>query len=75
MYFVFKSLIGINIAHSGKTTASIYRYGRSLNHRAKIEETWRIEEIDFNICGLSMDCFLPPADVKRDQESEEQAIS
>ncbi|XP_057469149.1 uncharacterized protein LOC130758308 [Actinidia eriantha] len=71
----YRYIEGINIAHSGKTTASIYRYGRSLNHRAKIEETWRIEEIDFNICGLSMDCFLPPADVKRDQESEEQAIS
>ncbi|GFY86153.1 DUF620 family protein [Actinidia rufa] len=71
----YRYIEGINIAHSGKTTASIYRYGRSLNHRAKIEETWKIEEIDFNICGLSTDCFLPPADVKREQESEEQAIS
>jgi hypothetical protein len=30
-----------------------------------------IEEVDFNICGLSMDCFLPPADLKREQEGGE----
>jgi hypothetical protein len=31
-----------------------------------------IDEVDFNICGLSMDCFLPPADLKREQEGGEQ---
>uniref|UniRef100_A0A5B7B1P1 DUF620 family protein n=1 Tax=Davidia involucrata TaxID=16924 RepID=A0A5B7B1P1_DAVIN len=70
----YRYIDGINIAHSGKTAASIYRYGKSLNHRGKIEETWRIEEVDFNIWGLSMDCFLPPADVKKEQESEEQGM-
>ncbi|CAL5332278.1 unnamed protein product [Camellia sinensis] len=71
----YRYIEGINIAHSGKTTATIYRYGRALNHRAKIEETWKIEEIDFNICGLSMDCFLPPADVKKEHEIEENVMS
>ncbi|KAG6608528.1 hypothetical protein SDJN03_01870, partial [Cucurbita argyrosperma subsp. sororia] len=56
----------INIAHSGRTTARLHRYGETLNHRRKIEENWRIEEVDFNICGLSMDSFLPPAEMKRD---------
>lgn len=68
----YRYVEGINIAHSGKTTATIFRYGKSLsNHRAKVEETWRIEEVDFNIVGLSLDCFLSPVDVK----NEEHGIS
>ncbi|KAI9400538.1 hypothetical protein POPTR_002G262400v4 [Populus trichocarpa] len=67
----YRYIEGINIAHSGKTIATLYRYGASHNHKRKIEETWMIEEVDFNICGLSMDCFLPPADLKREQEGGE----
>ncbi|KAF5739392.1 hypothetical protein HS088_TW12G00597 [Tripterygium wilfordii] len=66
----YKYIDGINIAHCGKTVATLYRYGESHNHKRKIEETWRIEEVDFNICGLSMDCFLPPADLKRKEGNE-----
>ncbi|GLT58049.1 hypothetical protein SLA2020_309740 [Shorea laevis] len=64
----YRYVEGINIAHGGKTTATLYRYGQAYNHKRKIEETWRIEEVDFNICGLSMEQFLPPADLKREQE-------
>ncbi|XP_060199650.1 uncharacterized protein LOC132628003 [Lycium barbarum] len=67
----YRYVEGINIAHSGKTAATIYRYGKNIDYRAKVEETWRIEEIDFNISGLSMDCFLPPADVNKENEHEE----
>ena len=35
-----------------------------------MEEVWAIEEVDFNIKGLSMDCFLPPGDLKKDQDQE-----
>ncbi|CAL4892682.1 unnamed protein product [Urochloa decumbens] len=28
-----------------------------------MEETWSIEEVDFNIMGLSTECFLPPRDM------------
>ena len=31
---------------------------------------WEIEEVDFNIKGLSMDCFLPPSDLKKEEERE-----
>ncbi|XP_034909708.1 uncharacterized protein [Populus alba] len=68
----YRYIEGINVAHSGKTTATLHRYGASHNHKRKIEETWMIDEVDFNICGLSMDCFLPPADLKREQEGGEQ---
>ncbi|KAL3514627.1 hypothetical protein ACH5RR_027344 [Cinchona calisaya] len=71
----YRTIEGINIAHSGKTCATIYRYGSKLNQKWKLEETWKIEEIDFNICGLSMDCFLPPAEVKKKEpEQEEQGM-
>lgn len=29
-----------------------------------MEESWTIKETAFNVEGLSMDCFLPPADLK-----------
>lgn len=70
----YRYVDGINIAHGGKTAATLYRYGENCNHRQKVEETWRIEEVDFNICGLSMDCFLAPADLKREQEGGDQGI-
>ncbi|XP_061353362.1 uncharacterized protein LOC133298142 [Gastrolobium bilobum] len=68
----YKYVDGINIAHGGMTVAMLYRYGTAHNHKRRIEETWRIEEVDFNIFGLSMDCFLPPSDLKREQEGAEQ---
>ncbi|KAK4722898.1 hypothetical protein R3W88_013131 [Solanum pinnatisectum] len=66
----YRYIEGINIAHSGRTAATIYRYGKNIDYRAKVEETWKIEEIDFNISGLSMDCFLPPVDVNKENEQE-----
>ncbi|KAK7283350.1 hypothetical protein RIF29_12802 [Crotalaria pallida] len=66
---------GINIAHSGKTIATLYRYGAAHNHKRMIEEYWNIEEVGFNIFGLSMDCFLPPSDLEKEhQDGAEQAV-
>ncbi|KAM4121941.1 hypothetical protein ACJW30_01G043900 [Castanea mollissima] len=67
----YRYVDGINIAHGGRTNTTLYRYGEAFHHRRKIEESWRIEEVDFNICGLSMDCFLPPSDLKREQDGEQ----
>ncbi|KAK8623344.1 hypothetical protein V6N13_118230 [Hibiscus sabdariffa] len=63
----YKQIDGIKVAHSGKTMTTLYRYGKSINHKRKIEETWRIDEVDFNISGLPNETFLPPADLKREQ--------
>lgn len=66
----YQTIDGVNIAHSGKTSVSLFRYGEnSESHsRTRMEEIWSIEEVDFNIKGLSTDCFLPPADLKKDDE-------
>jgi len=39
-----------------------------------MEEAWTIEEVDFNIQGLSMDCFLPPGDLKDEKEGCDVAV-
>ncbi|KAK1682549.1 hypothetical protein QYE76_043397 [Lolium multiflorum] len=37
-----------------------------------MEETLSIEEVDFNITGLSSECFLPPRDLLVSSNSKEQ---
>ncbi|GMI82513.1 Boundary of ROP domain9 [Hibiscus trionum] len=64
----YRYVDGINIAHSGKTVTTLYRYGKSHKHKRQIEETWWIDEVEFNIRGLSNETFLPPADLKREHE-------
>ncbi|KAK1441448.1 hypothetical protein QVD17_07352 [Tagetes erecta] len=74
----YRTVEGINIAHGGVTTVLLFRYGEHENHsRTKMEEVWTIEELDFNIKGLSMDCFLPPSDLNKglDHEAGDVAIS
>ncbi|KAK9158139.1 hypothetical protein Scep_004713 [Stephania cephalantha] len=46
----YKYIEGVNIAHGGKTTVTLFRYGEgSFNHKRKMEELWTIEEVDFNL--------------------------
>ncbi|KAK6122075.1 hypothetical protein DH2020_044182 [Rehmannia glutinosa] len=66
----YRTIDGVNIAHSGRTSVSLFRFGEnSESHtRTRMEEIWSVEEVDFNIKGLSTDCFLPPADLKKEDE-------
>ncbi|XP_061974774.1 uncharacterized protein LOC133696570 [Populus nigra] len=66
----YRTIDGINIAYKGRTSVSLFRFGEtSESHsRTRMEEIWAIEEVDFNIKGLSMDCFLPPSDLKKEEE-------
>jgi hypothetical protein len=62
---------GINIAHGGHTNVTLFRYGEgSVNHKRKLEETWTVEEADFNVHGLTKDYFLPPADLNKDVDDQ-----
>ncbi|KAK1430334.1 hypothetical protein QVD17_12996 [Tagetes erecta] len=63
----YKYINGVNIAHYGKTVTSIYRYGQGESSRWKIEETSTVKEVEFNICSLTADSFLPPPDVKNEE--------
>ena len=72
----YRAVDGVNIAHAGRTAVSLVRFGdcQDGNTRTRMEETWDIEEVDFNIWGLSMDCFLPPSDLREGKESQDVAI-
>ncbi|KAH0884814.1 hypothetical protein HID58_060910 [Brassica napus] len=69
----YKSVDGIQIAHRGKTQVSLLRLDESLESHSKttMEESWEIEEVGFNVKGLSSDFFLPPGDLctKENEES------
>ena len=67
----YRYIDGINIAHGGHTNVTLFRYGEgSVNHKRKLEETWTVEEADFNVHGLTTDYFLPPANLKKDVEDQ-----
>ncbi|XP_008785983.1 uncharacterized protein LOC103704470 [Phoenix dactylifera] len=68
----YRYVDGVNIAHAGKTGVTLFRYGEgSVNHKRRMEEIWTIEEVGFNLWGLSMEVFLPPADLKREQDNDD----
>lgn len=62
----YKMVDGVNIAHAGRSVITLFKFGEAALHhtRTKMEESWTIKETAFNVQGLSMDCFLPPADLK-----------
>ncbi|KAI4389519.1 hypothetical protein MLD38_001736 [Melastoma candidum] len=57
---------GVVIAHSGRSVASLVRFGETekSHTRTRMEETWTIEEVAFNVPGLSAECFIPPSELK-----------
>jgi len=50
----------------------LFRFGEmAMSHsKTRMEEAWTIEEVAFNVPGLSMDCFIPPADIRIGSVSE-----
>ncbi|CAA0806785.1 Protein of unknown function (DUF620 [Striga hermonthica] len=68
----YRPVEGVMIAHSGRSVVTLFRFGEmAMSHtKTRMEEAWTIEEVAFNIPGLSMDCFIPPADLKSGSISE-----
>ncbi|WCJ28628.1 hypothetical protein M5689_010313 [Euphorbia peplus] len=61
----YKDVDGVLIAHQGRSIATVFRFEEeSVQHsRTRMEEIWRIDDVVFNVPGLSFDCFIPPADI------------
>lgn len=62
----YRTVEGVRISHSGKSSAIITRFGDNLRGgpvTTRMEETWTINDLAFNVPGLSMDCFIPPEDI------------
>lgn len=68
----YRPVDGIMIAHSGRSIVTLFRFGEmAMSHtKTRMEEAWTIEEVAFNVPGLSNECFIPPADLKKDSVSE-----
>ncbi|KAG7017537.1 hypothetical protein SDJN02_19402, partial [Cucurbita argyrosperma subsp. argyrosperma] len=65
----YRSVDGVMIAHSGKTNVIITRFGDDLKTGpmiTRMQESWSIDDVAFNVPGLSMDSFIPPPQVKKD---------
>ena len=68
----YRPVEGIMIAHSGRSVVTLFRFGdTAMSHtKTRMEEAWTIEEVAFNVPGLSVDCFIPPAELKFGSVSE-----
>ncbi|KAF3794273.1 hypothetical protein EJ110_NYTH01161 [Nymphaea thermarum] len=68
----YRPVEGVMIAHSGRSLVTLFRFGEmAMSHtKTRMEEVWTIEEVAFNVPGLSMDCFIPPADIRSGSISE-----
>lgn len=68
----YRSVEGIMIAHSGRSVVTLFRFGETaMSHtKTRMEEAWTIEEVAFNVPGLSLECFIPPAEIGQSFSSE-----
>ncbi|WOK97500.1 hypothetical protein Cni_G06208 [Canna indica] len=68
----YRPVEGVMIAHSGHSVVTLFRFGETaMSHtKTRMEELWTIEEVAFDVPGLSMDCFIPPADVSQGSVGE-----
>ncbi|CAM8904292.1 unnamed protein product [Rhodiola kirilowii] len=73
----YKPVEGIKIAHSGRSAVTLFRFGETaMSHsKTRMEEAWTIEEVAFNVPGLSLDCFIPPADLRSSSVGESCELS
>ncbi|XAR48400.1 hypothetical protein NMG60_11031219 [Bertholletia excelsa] len=62
----YRPIEGIMVAHSGRSVLTLFRFGETaMSHtKTRMEEAWTIEEVAFNVPGLSGDCFIPPAELR-----------
>ncbi|KAK1325515.1 hypothetical protein QJS10_CPA01g00617 [Acorus calamus] len=62
----YREVDGLLISHHGQSVATVLRFGEESvvrQSRTRMEEVWRIDDVVFNVPGLSADYFIPPADV------------
>lgn len=65
----YRTIDGVNIPHGGRTCVLLRRKRSEGGTGTRILElVWTLEEVDCNFKGLSMECFLPPGDLKKEEE-------
>ncbi|CAI9115922.1 OLC1v1016936C1 [Oldenlandia corymbosa var. corymbosa] len=73
----YRPVEGIMIAHSGRSIVTLFRFGdTAMSHtKTRMEEAWTIEEVAFNVPGLSDECFIPPAELRLSSLSDACELS
>ena len=69
----YRPVDGVMIAHAGSSTVIITRFGDNIKAGTaitRLEESWTIDDVAFNVPGLSMDCFIPPQELQKDYPEE-----
>lgn len=64
----YKEVEGLMVAHQGRSVATVFGFPdlclqveHPYMYRTRFEEVWNIDDIAFNIHGLSAHSFLPPS--------------
>ncbi|KAL5209636.1 hypothetical protein ABZP36_005259 [Zizania latifolia] len=66
----YRPVDGVAVAHAGRSTAHLARFGVGVGLRAalvvtRLEESWTIDDVVFNVPGLGPDAFIPPEEIRR----------
>lgn len=70
----YRTVEDVMIAHTGQTNVIITRFGDNLKSGpaiTRMEETWTIDDVAFNVPGLSIDCFIAPNEVHKHYPNED----
>lgn len=65
----YRAVDGVAIAHTGHSTVYLTRFGEDVKVNrlmTRMEEAWTIDDVVFNVPGLSIDCFIPPEEIQRE---------
>ncbi|XP_061351922.1 uncharacterized protein LOC133296889 [Gastrolobium bilobum] len=70
----YRAVDGVMIAHAGSSTVMITRFGDNMKAGpaiTRLQESWTIDDVAFNVPGLSLDCFIPPQELHKDYPDED----
>nr|GMC82066.1 uncharacterized protein LOC109150604 [Ipomoea batatas] len=69
----YRPVEGVMIAHSGYSSVIITTFGDNLRTgpaTTRMQETYTIDDLAFNVPGLSIDSFIPPEELQKDCSEE-----
>ncbi|KAH7404658.1 hypothetical protein KP509_15G036600 [Ceratopteris richardii] len=68
----YKAVDGITLPYTGQSTIVLSKSGdmEASHVFTRIEEAWSINDIVFNVPGLSSEYFIPPADVRMEMQND-----
>ncbi|KAL4395441.1 hypothetical protein AHAS_Ahas02G0252300 [Arachis hypogaea] len=72
-YFSQRSGLLVHLEDSYLTRIQAPGFGDNIKagtDMTRLEESWTIDDVAFNVPGLSMDCFIPPQELQKDYPEE-----